>query len=82
MDVYKITQKRKLSLAATGPSVFKIEGEFSPHAAKRIEDKSRKLTRVSQRFVPRNTGFLTSESPRFLIEYSFQSDEKSSHVKL
>ncbi|GCE18094.1 hypothetical protein KDK_18940 [Dictyobacter kobayashii] len=51
MEIPRINQNRPLSLAATGPAVFKIEGEFSPQAANRIEDNDSKASNASQRFV-------------------------------
>ncbi|GLV57584.1 hypothetical protein KDH_44200 [Dictyobacter sp. S3.2.2.5] len=62
IEMPRINQNRLLSLAATGPAVFKIEGEFSPHAANRIEDNDSKLSNASQRFALRNTGILTSKA--------------------
>ncbi|GER87268.1 hypothetical protein KDW_14300 [Dictyobacter vulcani] len=61
-EIHRIIQNKPLSLAATGPAVFKIEGEFSPHAAKRIENNGRQPSRAIQRFVLGNTGILTSKS--------------------
>jgi hypothetical protein len=62
-----MNQNRPASLAATGPCGFKTEGEFSPQAARRIEDKSSAEMIVTQRFTPRNFGILTSHFPKIKL---------------
>ena len=47
----RINQKRFASWLATGPVGFKIEGEFSPHAARRIEDISIAERTIPQRLI-------------------------------
>jgi hypothetical protein len=63
-----MTQNKKVSWAATGPWVFRIVGEFSPQAANNIEDSSKPVMGISQRFVPRNKGILTSYSPKSMLD--------------
>jgi hypothetical protein len=41
-----------------------MEGEFSPHAASSSEDNSSAERMIPHRFVLRNKGILTSESPK------------------
>src|SRR5579859_3858148 len=63
----RMNQKRPASLAATGPCGFKIEGEFSPQAARRIEDIISAEMIVIQRLTPRNFGILTSHFPKIML---------------
>src|SRR5437870_9304009 len=60
----RINQNKPDSLSATGPAGFKMEGELSPQAARRSEDKTNVESSTPQRFIPRNNGILTSHSPK------------------
>src|SRR5204862_6553343 len=51
VDTIKINQNRFDSWLATGSCGFKIEGELSPHAARRIEDISIAERTIPQRLI-------------------------------
>src|SRR5258708_28959944 len=63
----RINQNKPASLFATGPAGFKMEGELSPQAARRSEDKTNVESSTPQRFIPRNNGILTSHSPKYCL---------------
>src|SRR5215470_7228383 len=59
---YRINQNSFASKSATGPCVSRVEGEFPPQAARRMEDKSRAERIVPQRLLI--LGILTSHFPK------------------
>src|SRR5713226_7357190 len=65
----RINQNKPASLSATGPSGFRMEGEFPPQPAKRSEDKNMAERSIPQRFIPRKKGILiTSHSPEKIFD--------------
>jgi hypothetical protein len=62
-----MNQNRPASRSATGPAVFKTEGDVSPQAARSSEAISNNERVIPRRFTPRNIGILTSQSPKKVI---------------